>query len=54
MGAVRELFQLPTLLGPRYSYDITPDGSRFLVNAAGDQQELPINVIVNWTALLKQ
>lgn len=54
VGTVRELFQLPRLVGLRYSYDITPDGSRFLVAAAGDQQTPLINLIVNWTASLKQ
>jgi hypothetical protein len=33
-----------------YQYDVTPDGSRFLINTAGgDANSAPVlNVVVNW------
>ncbi len=34
-------------------YDVTADGSRFLVNT-GSRTNLPINVVVNWTSDLKR
>jgi len=36
-----------------WSYDVTPDGQRFVINVAvGDSTPAPINVILNWTAAL--
>lgn len=36
------------------NYDVTPDGSRFLVISSLDKvRESPLRVILNWTALLK-
>jgi len=49
----RELFRFPwgvTGLGP---YEVAPDGQRFLVPAVAGKVE-PLNVIVNWPALLKK
>jgi len=38
-----------------WSYDVTPDGQRFVINVAvGDSAPAPINVILNWTAALPQ
>jgi Tol biopolymer transport system component len=49
------LFTVPELIrrGPRNDYDVTPDGTRFLVRTSG-QPDLPepIHVIVNWPAKL--
>jgi len=49
----RELFPLPrdsVGLGP---FDVAADGQRFLVQVAADKIE-PLNVIVNWPALLQK
>ena len=36
------------------NYDVTPDGSRFLVSTPSEiVRESPIRVIVNWPATLK-
>jgi len=38
-------------------YDATRDGSRFLINSQPEAVEAvsaPIDVVLNWTALLKQ
>ena len=50
VGAVSELFPIDALPTAARSYDVTPDGQRFLVNArqAGARQA-PITVVVNWT-----
>jgi len=51
-SAPRELFAIPSdlFLQP---YAVAPDGIRFLVLAAGSQRSQPLEVIVNWPALLK-
>ncbi|MDO8630431.1 MAG: hypothetical protein Q7R41_08045, partial [Phycisphaerales bacterium] len=38
-----------------YTYDVFPDGQRFLIDAIADAQptEAPIRVITNWTSLLQ-
>ena len=38
----------------RSNYAVTADGQRFLVNTRIDDAPSPINVILNWTALLKK
>ena len=41
--------------GSSFNYDVSPDGQRFLVNAAGSaQMTAPITLIVNWMAALKK
>jgi hypothetical protein len=41
-------------LGPRAQWDVAPDG-RFLINPpVEDTTTSAINVVVNWTALLKK
>jgi hypothetical protein len=56
VGAVKPLF--PThLVGPRYEYDVSADGQKFLINSAPQQNgaaPAPITVVVNWTAGLKK
>ncbi len=48
----RELFALPSA-GVFRPYAIAPDGKRFLVAApVGGSQ--PLEVVANWTALMKQ
>jgi hypothetical protein len=37
------------------SYDVTADGTRFVVNANGDENHpAPITLVLNWTAELKK
>jgi Tol biopolymer transport system component len=54
-SAPRELFTLPVFSnGLDAPYDVAPDGQRFLVRAAPQQQAAqPLTLIVNWPALLK-
>jgi len=50
VGAVRPLFETRAT-GARYSYDVSADGQRFLINTALEQAaSAPITVVVNWTA----
>jgi hypothetical protein len=54
-SAPRELFRLP-VANPDFSpFEPTPDGKRFLVRATPQQAvPEPLNLIINWTALLKR
>jgi Tol biopolymer transport system component len=36
------------------SYDVTPDGSRFLINVNNDEPDPPITLVLNWPALFKR
>ena len=36
------------------SYDVSPDGKKFLLNAAADENTRPLTLVVNWTAELKR
>jgi hypothetical protein len=48
-----EMFDVVTGAGSASSYAVAPDGKRFLVlTPAGGSQ--PLEVVVNWPALLKQ
>jgi Tol biopolymer transport system component len=49
----RELFPMPPGLSELYPYDASADGQRFLINTSSDSPQ-PLNVIVNWPALLKK
>jgi hypothetical protein len=49
----RELFALPVGPPSPNLYDLAPDGQRFLINDVAASWE-PLNVIVNWPALLKK
>jgi serine/threonine protein kinase/Tol biopolymer transport system component len=54
VGAAQPLFEIRPG-GPGNTYDVTPDGQRFLVNTAVEQQiTLPITLVLNWTADLKK
>jgi len=56
-GTARPLFdaRLPDFSNPyRSSYDVTPDGQRFLINTASEGSDSPITVVVNWTRLLRR
>jgi Tol biopolymer transport system component len=50
----RELFPLPAADIGWSPYDTTSDGQRFLVRTTTAQVGQPLNVIVNWPALLKK
>ena len=51
---VRPLFPVNLFVGPRISnaYDVTPDGSRILVNSAGEGSAPRVVLIANWTSEL--
>ena len=56
---VRPLFQMRPRSRNRldaYFYDVGPDGNRFLVNTVVESQAtmMPLNLVVNWPALLKK
>ena len=52
-GEVRSLFAPPSR-GPRWPYDVAPDG-RFLINTVVEQgASAPFAVVVNWTSALKK
>jgi hypothetical protein len=54
VGAVKPLFQMHST-GVRYSYDVSADGQRFLVNTVPEQaSSSPITMVLNWTGGLKQ
>ena len=52
--APRELFPLPELASVRSPYEASSDGQRFLVLAGRGPVSQPLQVIVNWPALLKK
>jgi Tol biopolymer transport system component len=55
VAAVRPMFQARARLGQRYSYAVSPDGQRFLVNTLAEQPgAAPITLVVNWPAALKK
>jgi len=55
VGTVKALFQTRAVPGSRYSYDVSPDGQRFLINTAPEQgASAPITVVLNWSTGLKK
>jgi len=53
--APRALFQTALDLNEvRQTYDVAPDGQRFLLNTRVDEGAPPITVVLNWLALLKK
>jgi serine/threonine protein kinase len=64
VGAVRPLFQTRAansagsqglIGGGAYTYDVSADGQRFLINTAiAPGQTAPITIVVNWTAGLRK
>jgi hypothetical protein len=54
--AVRPLFQIRNwALSDRGSYDVSPDGQRFLVNTSSENAaSAPLALVVNWPALMEQ
>jgi len=60
IGAVQNLFQMRIRTtgfagASGYSYDVAPDGNRFLANTINESQTMaPFTLVVNWTAGLKK
>jgi len=55
VGEVKPLFETRAIPTGGYSYDVSPDGQRFLVNARLQQTTtIPTTIVVNWTAGLKK
>jgi hypothetical protein len=53
-SAPRELFTVPSDDTPYSPYDVASDGQRFLVRATTETGSQPLQVILNWPALLKK
>jgi Tol biopolymer transport system component len=57
IGIPKALFPVLTRDGPKHNmtpYDVTADGKKFLIISGGPSRAVPIMVVLNWTALLKQ
>ena len=53
-GVATPLFDSPSVSADA-DYDVTPDGGRFLITTASDEQRVrPLTLFVNWTAALKK
>jgi hypothetical protein len=56
-GRPKTLFQThgPTFSNVGFTYAVTPDGQRFLVNTRREESSNspPIHIVVNWTAALR-
>ena len=50
IGELEELFDTPRMPVQSFTYDVTTDGERFLMNTVGDSAFEPITLVVNWTA----
>jgi Tol biopolymer transport system component len=53
-GPPTALFRSTAVSAPVYSYQLAPDGKRFLMNSMDEQGSLPMVVVVNWKADLKK
>ena len=53
--ATRPLFKASMPLDPAGSvtYDVSPDGKRFIVNTSNTAEDQPLTIVTNWTAELK-
>jgi len=49
-GAPQPLFRSSIVSSPAYTYDIAPDGRRFLINSISEDGSLPMVVVLNWQA----
>ncbi len=54
IGNAQLLFDAHSGFGGFAHYDVTPDGKRFIVATLGEAGSAPMNIVVNWTADLKQ
>ncbi len=53
IGTPRQLFQLSTM-STNSTFDVAPDGKRFLVINTGQGESPPLTLVTNWTAGLKK
>jgi eukaryotic-like serine/threonine-protein kinase len=54
-GIPKQLFEAAMKTGYAYSYAVTSDGQRFLINSAVETGETaPMTIVLNWTTSLKQ
>jgi hypothetical protein len=54
-GPAHPLFRTnPPLTSYRFSYDVLPDGSRFIVNTAAPERAAPITLVENWLSDFKK
>ena len=53
-GVPAALFRSTAISSPGYSYSISPDGKRFLINSMDEQASLPMVMVVNWKSELKK
>jgi eukaryotic-like serine/threonine-protein kinase len=54
---VRPLFRVnlaPEALERSGSFDVTADGTRFIINASSDEAQPPITLVLNWNVALKK
>jgi Tol biopolymer transport system component/tRNA A-37 threonylcarbamoyl transferase component Bud32 len=54
IGAAERLFSAIRLTGPEYSYDVAPDGKRFLLIQPVARDNSALTVIANWQSSLKK
>jgi eukaryotic-like serine/threonine-protein kinase len=54
IGNAQLLFDAHSGFGGFAHYDVTPDGKRFIVATLGEGGSAPMNLVVNWTADVKQ
>jgi eukaryotic-like serine/threonine-protein kinase len=55
LGTPREVLKAPMVGGPEVPFAVSPDGNRLLINQTGtDTLQLPLALVTNWTANLKQ
>ena len=55
VGEIKPLFEARAITDGGYSYDVSLDGQRFLVNALPQQTTtIPATIVVNWTAELRK
>ena len=53
-GPPRRVFGTSQLGAGRLRYDVSGDGSRFLINTTNDENATPLTLVLNWPAALKR
>ena len=54
LGTPRKVLKAPMVGGPEVPFAVSPDGKRLLINQTGnDTVQLPLTLVTNWTAELK-
>jgi Tol biopolymer transport system component len=54
VGTPVALFRTTGVSTPGYSFDLSPDGQRILINSLDEQTAAPVVLVVNWPADLKK